>query len=669
MSDTAVAFNVIAKDNASKTFGKIGAAITLGVAAAAAAAIKVAGDSIRAASDLAETQSKVGVIFGKSAQDVEKFASTAATKLGQSRQSALDAAASFAIFGKGAGLAGGKLVKFSTDMTGLASDMASFSNTSPEQAIEAIGAALRGESEPIRAYGVMLDEATLKSQALSMGLLKATTSSAKIGAAHLALTTAQGKLNTAIKEHGKNSAEATAATVKLNTAKERFQTVTEGTLPPLTQQQKVLAAQASIIAQTSAAHGDFARTSSGLANQQRILAAELANAKVELGQKLLPIVLRAVTEVSKLTTWVKANGDTIRPWAQGIGAAALAVGALVVVSKIAAAVGTAWNVVTATGTGIRAAYSAVVGLSTGTLATFIGVKYLELAAWVRTTAATIAAGVSMAAYAAWGAIVRGATLAWIAVQWLLNVALTANPIGLVVLAIALLVGAVVLAYNKVGWFRNGVNAAFSSIVAAGKLLWAGLQAVWNGLVTGFKWVVTHVAAFQAGVRAVFISVVSAALNLRQQIIGGFQSWVGYVLSIPGRIRVAAAGMFESITGAFRRAINWVIGKWNGLSFTVPSVSVGPVHFGGQTVGTPNVPYLASGGQVTSSGLAFIHRGETVTPAAQVQPAGRGSGGVMIAEVHVHLHGPVDGQQVLAVIETEARRNRGLKVPYGVVTTA
>ncbi|MDQ0275742.1 phage-related protein [Arthrobacter silviterrae] len=48
-------------------------------------------------------------------------------------------------------------------------------------------------------------------------------------------------------------------------------------------------------------------------------------------------------------------------------------------------------------------------------------------------------------------------------QWLLNAALTANPIGLVVLAIAALVGGFILAYNKIGWFKDGVNAAFKFV--------------------------------------------------------------------------------------------------------------------------------------------------------------------------------------------------------------
>jgi phage-related protein len=215
-------------------FGKkAGLAFAAVGVAAGAFAVKFGVDAIKAASDLNETISKTSVLFGSAAGEVEKFAATAAGKLGQSKQQALDAAATFATFGKAAGLAGNDLVKFSTDFVGLASDLASFNNTSPEQAINAIGSALRGEAEPLRAYGVLLDDASLRQAALELGIVSTT----------------------------KNA---------------------------LTPQQKVLAAQELIYKQTGAAQGDFGRTSDGLANSQRILSAQLENVKTTIGTALLP---------------------------------------------------------------------------------------------------------------------------------------------------------------------------------------------------------------------------------------------------------------------------------------------------------------------------------------------------------------------------------------------
>lgn len=222
-------------------FGKAaGAAFAAAGVAAAGFAATVAVDAVNAASDFAETISKSNVIFGDAASIVQEFAETSGASLGQTKQQALDAASSFAVFGKSAGLAGTDLAKFSLDFTVLASDLASFNNTTPEEAIQAIGAALRGESEPLRRYGVLLDDATMRQKALELGLIK--------------------------------------------TTKEA-----------LTPQNKVLAAQALIFEQTKDAQGDFARTSDGLANSQRILTAEIENFKIGLGEKLLPIVLQLVT--------------------------------------------------------------------------------------------------------------------------------------------------------------------------------------------------------------------------------------------------------------------------------------------------------------------------------------------------------------------------------------
>lgn len=268
MAGTSISFDIIARDMASAKLGRIGAAAErtsgplgrlgkslgsmaktygpLAAAAAGAFAVKVGIDSVNAASDLNETLTKSQVLFGSSAAAIEDWGETAALRLGQSKREAIDAASTFAIFGKSANLSGKELTGFSTGLAELASDMASFSNTSPEEAITAIGAALRGEQEPIRRFGVLLDDATLRAQAMKMGLIETTTQA-------------------------------------------------------LTPQQKVLAAHAQILKQTTDAQGDFARTSSGLANQQRILAAQFEDVKAELGQKLLPVAV-------EFTTWLNSDG-------------------------------------------------------------------------------------------------------------------------------------------------------------------------------------------------------------------------------------------------------------------------------------------------------------------------------------------------------------------------
>ena len=204
----------------------------LPAAAAIGTITQVIAPAIKAASDFEEATSKVNVIFGRASKSVKDFANTAARELGQSKQAVLDAAGAFGTFGKAAGLAGEDLSLFTTDFVTLATDLASFNNTTPEEAVQAIGAALRGEAEPLRRFGVLLNDATLKAEAMELGIYKGS------GA--------------------------------------------------LTAQQKILAAQSAIYKQTGDAQGDFARTADGLANKQRTLSALFKNFQIQLGQQLLP---------------------------------------------------------------------------------------------------------------------------------------------------------------------------------------------------------------------------------------------------------------------------------------------------------------------------------------------------------------------------------------------
>jgi len=217
----------------SGAFGKLAAAA--GAYFGIRKGIDIFKDLTRAGSDLYETVNKGAVVLGDSFSEVEKFADNAAASLGQSKKEAIDAASTFGIFGKSAGLAGKDLGDFSIQFTKLASDFASFYNTSPEDAITAIGAAMRGEQEPIRRYGILLDEATLRQAALEAGIVSTTKKA-------------------------------------------------------LTPQQRVLAASKEIMKQSSDAQGDFARTSDGLANKQRILAATIEDTKAALGEGLIPIM-------------------------------------------------------------------------------------------------------------------------------------------------------------------------------------------------------------------------------------------------------------------------------------------------------------------------------------------------------------------------------------------
>ena len=260
---------------------------TLVFAGVAAAGYKV----VQSASDLNESISKSNVIFGSSAKAIQAWAATADQALGLSQTAALEAAGNFAILGQSAGLTGKDLATFSTDLTGLAADLASFNNTSTDEAITALAAGLRGESEPLRRFGVLLSENAVQAKAMEMGL---------------------------------------AATAK-----------------ELTDQDKVLARNALILEQTTLQQGDFARTADGAANQQRILAAEIENSRAAIGEGLLPAYKDLLGVLVNVADWAGKNSTTVRNLAVAVGVLSAAIIGLNIAFKVATITVQAFTIVAA----------------------------------------------------------------------------------------------------------------------------------------------------------------------------------------------------------------------------------------------------------------------------------------------------------------------------------
>lgn len=99
---------------------------------------------------------------------------------------------------------------------------------------------------------------------------------------------------------------------------------------------------------------------------------------------------------------------------------------------------------------------------------------------VATVASTVAAKAAAVATRVWAVAVR-----------IFNAALAANPIGLIVVGIMLLIGALILAYKRFDWFREFVDNAFRVIADAAMWLWENaLKPAFDGLVSIIQ---THVA--------------------------------------------------------------------------------------------------------------------------------------------------------------------------------
>jgi hypothetical protein len=243
-----------------KTSDKVAFAMKRSMVPATAALTTLAAVAFKAtkmASDLNEETSKAQQIFGDASDSIIAFSNTAASKLGQSKTEALKAAGTFGVLGQAAGLTGTDLTAMSIKFTQLASDLASFNNTSPEDAVLALGAGLRGEAEPLRRYGVLLDDATLRQKAFDLELVK--------------------------------------------TTKEA-----------LTPQNKSLAAQAVILEKTALQQGNFALTSQDAANQQRTFTAKLKDLQTQMGVLFLPVLkntLDTLNDYVDVLTYLTDNTD------------------------------------------------------------------------------------------------------------------------------------------------------------------------------------------------------------------------------------------------------------------------------------------------------------------------------------------------------------------------
>jgi len=139
-----------------------------------------------------------------------------------------------------------------------------------------------------------------------------------------------------------------------------------------------------------------------------------------------------------------------------------------------------------------------------------------------------------------------ATKAWTAAQWLLNAALDANPIGIVVMALAALVGALVYAYNNSEDFRRIVDEAWAAVKDLASVLWGVLKKALDVAVKGFKAVVQWVKDFARWFSSTQLF----------QSINKFNTW----------IRDGVLKIIERVIGALRELAGWLRSVFNIPNF-------------------------------------------------------------------------------------------------------
>lgn len=252
-----------ARDRASKKFRNISKATGgmtrafRGAAAAAAtflsarALVRFTKSVITAASDTEEINSKFSAVFKELTEQADAWAVSFAESVGRSNLEIKTFLATLQDTFVPLGFARDRAKEMSEAMTELAVDIASFNNKADADVIRDLQSAIVGNHETVRKYGVIITQATLSQELMTMGIKKG--------------------------------------------------------VKAATEQQKAQARLTIITKGTTDAQGDAIRTASGYANQVKRLQANLTNLRVTIGNRVLP-------SVNRFTTAINNNFDVVEKW-------------------------------------------------------------------------------------------------------------------------------------------------------------------------------------------------------------------------------------------------------------------------------------------------------------------------------------------------------------------
>lgn len=251
---------------------------TIGVGLSLNALRQGIGATVSEASNLEESINAVQVAFGTAGQSVLDIGNNAATAFGLARSEFNAAAVTFSGFADDVVGPGGDVADFIQTLTQRGADFASVFNIEASEALRVFRSGLSGESEPLKRFGIILNETAVKEFAFARGI-------AEVG--------------------------------------------TE-----LTNQQKVLARYQLLLEETSKVEGDFANTSDSLANSLRIARAAFSEVQVAIGQGFTPAISTAAQFVSQnIQTFIdlgEAIGTRLKEAFESTGTSAETFGAKII---------------------------------------------------------------------------------------------------------------------------------------------------------------------------------------------------------------------------------------------------------------------------------------------------------------------------------------------------
>jgi len=573
-------------------------------------------DGIQGASQLEQSVGAVGAIFKEGGGDINKWAKSAQTDVGLTRNEFNELGTLIGAQLKNGGTAMEQLAPKTNDLIGLGADLSSMFGGDTKTAVEALSSALKGERDPIERYGVSLNQAKIDAEAASLGFAKVggVLSSEANQAATLSLIMKQtadshgnfakeadtiagkGQRLNAMWQDGKTAISnaflpalgsvqgflldklpgaLTSAQSFITNATARVGEFWAGFSAP----QDATSSSATLTSFGATAKGVFDRVSEAIAPfvsaiSEAIKTGDFSSVSnafsgfLAIAQPAAPILAEVGTSLGSMsgevggliTSGLPLIGPILNAAAgamqflsehTGILTALIVgiAGAMVVyrVAQVAANVASVGAVPAAlaqAAANITLA-SAIRANTTASGAQLIvekqgiAARTLGAASMLRQAAAGVASRVAMTA----GAVATGVATA---AQWAWNAAMTANPIGIIIVAIAALVAALVFFFTQTDLGRQ----VWSNFVSFLTQAWTNIQAV---ATTVFSAIGAFFSGFWSGLKALFFGAVQGLVNL-------FLNWtpLGLIISNFGAIVAFFSTMWADVKAKFSEGVTGAV---------------------------------------------------------------------------------------------------------------